>query len=706
MPREPASRWSTLLTANATLNMSSEQQSLDPHLVEETRQQIRSLVAEIAQLSRSEITPEQFYEEFLNRVVSALAAVGGAVWTVSDEGGLALSYQINLPQAQLAGPEESRQRHGRLLYRALREGEALLVPPRSGAEGDEEAGNPTEFLVLLGVLKTDVQTAGVVEVFQRTGAGPAAQRGYLRFLVQMCDLAGDFLRSYQLKHFSDRQALWNQLEEYSRAVHLNLDPRQTAYTIANEGRRLVRCDRLSVALRKGRRCVIEAVSGQDLVDKRSNVVRLLGRLATAVVNGGETVWYSGDTSDMAPQIEEAVQDYVDEAHSKLIGILPLRRPQAKDAEEEAGGAGEPAPLLGALIVEQIEDTRPAPGMTDRLEVVARHSAAALGNAMEHQDLFLMPLWRALGKAKWVVQARTLPKTLTIAAAVLVLLLVLALWPVTFRLQGKGTLEPVIRQNIFARVDGVVTDVKAKHGDLVQRGQLLVTLRNTDLQVQLEEVQGQLEATQERMAMLQRLRLDPDLWKTLAEGEKIRVAGELEELEQQRLSLEKQRGLFEKKMDDLQVRSSLSGLVVTWDLKNRLLYRPVGRGQVLMRVADPSGPWQLEVHMPERYIGYITDARARLGDDLEVQYQLATNPGSRYYGRVKEVHLAAEVEGEEGNVVLIKVSVPDQTREQLRPYLRPGAEVTAKVDCGRRSLGFVLFHDLIAFVQSRILFRFF
>ena len=83
------------------------------------------------------VTPEQFYEEFLNRVVSALAAVGGAVWTVSDEGGLALSYQINLPQAQLAGPEESRQRHGRLLYRALREGEALLVPPRSGAEGDE-----------------------------------------------------------------------------------------------------------------------------------------------------------------------------------------------------------------------------------------------------------------------------------------------------------------------------------------------------------------------------------------------------------------------------------------------------------------------------------------------------------------------------------------------------------------------------------------
>jgi len=686
--------------------MSSEQQSLDPHLVEETRQQIRSLVAEIAQLARSELAPEQFYSEFLNRVVSALAAVGGAVWTVSEEGGLRLSYQINLPHAQLTESEQNQQRHGRLLYRALREGEALMVPPLSGAEGDEEAGNPTEYLVLLGVLKTGVETAGVVEIFQRTGAGPAAQRGYLRFLVQMCDLAGDFLRNYQLKHFSDRQALWNQLEQFAQSVHLTLDPRETAYTIANEGRRLIQCDRLSVAIRKGRRCTIEAVSGQDLVDKRSNVVRLLGRLATAVVNGGEDVWYSGDTSDMPPQIEEAVQDYVDEAHSKLIGVLPLRRPKADEAEEEPQSCGEPEPPVGAIIVEQIEDTRLAPGAEDRLEVVVRHSSAALGNALEHQNLFLMPLWRALGKAKWVVQARTLPKTLSISAAALVVLLVLVLWPVEFRLQGKGTLEPVVRQNVFARVDGVVTELKVKHGDLVKRDQVLARLRNTDLQVQLEEIQGQLQAAVERLDMLQRLRLDPDLWKALGEAEKVRVAGEMDELVKQRESLEKQLELFERKIRDLEVCSPLDGQVVTWDLKNRLLHRPVTRGQILMRVADPQGPWQLEVRMPERYIGYVEDARHRLRPDLDVEYQLATNPGSRYHGRIEEVHLAAEVEGEEGNVVLIKVGVPDETVEQLRPYLRPGAEVTAKVDCGRRSLGFVLFHDLVAFVQSRILFRFF
>ena len=39
---------------------------------------------------------------------------------------------------------------------------------------------------------------------------------------------------------------------------------------------------------------------------------------------------------------------------------------------------------------------------------------------------------------------------------------------------------------------------------------------------------------------------------------------------------------------------------------------------------------------------------------------------------------------------------EQLREQQK--LRPGAAVTANIYCGRRSLGYVLLHDLISFVQ--------
>jgi len=681
----------------------STEQSIDPQLVEQTKQQIRSLVGEIAQLSRADVAPEEFYGQFLTRVVSALAAVGGAVWATNEEGRLGLQYQINFQESKLRERNEEEQaQHGRLLYKVLSSGEALLVPPHSGA-GDaadtkDKAANPTDFLLVLGLLKTDLEALGVVEILQRTDAGLATQQGYLRFLSQMCDLAGDFLKSHQLRHFSDRQVLWTQLEDFTHVVHANLNPRETAYTIANEGRRLIECDRLSVAIRRGNKCTIEAISGQDVFNTRSNTVRLLGQLASAVVVTGEPIWYTGDTRDMAPQVEDAVQAYVDEAHSKTVAVLPLRRPQGPE-EEEPRDRPEAEPPVGALIVEQIEDSRVPPTLVQRVEVVCRHSAVALANAMEHQNLFLMPVWRALGKSRVVVKARTLPKTLTIAGAILALLLGLFIWPADFRLESKGTLEPADRRDVFAGIKGVVTKVCVSHGDMVEKDQVLAVLRDVDLEVEITRVNGQLLATHERitalgMQLLQR--------RNLTDEEKGRLMGERKEAEAQEESLNKQLDLLKEKNRELKVRSPIPGQIVTVDVENKLINRPVQRGQVLMRVADLGSQWQLELRMPENRMGHITQAQQQFGDRLDVRYQLATDPGQDFYGHIQETHYSAEVHGEEGNTVTIKVAI-DKTE---LPHLRPGGTVTGKVYCGRRSIGYVWFHDVFEFIQSRIIFRYF
>ena len=163
--------------------------------------------------------------------------MGGAVWTINEDNQLALQYQINFQQTNLRDDEEAQARHGRLLCNAMSGPEGMLVPPHSGTEGDEQAANPTEFLLVLAPLRTDLELVGLVEVFQRSDVSVSTQRGYLRFLLQMCELAADFLKSHQLRHFSDRQVLWSRLEDFTRAVHASLEPTETAYTIANEGRR-------------------------------------------------------------------------------------------------------------------------------------------------------------------------------------------------------------------------------------------------------------------------------------------------------------------------------------------------------------------------------------------------------------------------------------------------------------------------------------
>ena len=94
--------------------MSSEQR-YDSNLLEQTKRQIRVLVNEIAEISRSDASPEEFQAEFLPRVVTALGAVGGAFWSADETGRLSLGYQVNLQEAKLHENEEANKTHSALL---------------------------------------------------------------------------------------------------------------------------------------------------------------------------------------------------------------------------------------------------------------------------------------------------------------------------------------------------------------------------------------------------------------------------------------------------------------------------------------------------------------------------------------------------------------------------------------------------------------
>ena len=122
----------------------STEQSVDPELVEQTKQQIRNLVREIAQISKSEIAPVDFYDAVLSRIVTALAAVGGAIWTVAENGQLMLEYEINLRETRLGESEENQVRHGRLLRKEGHDTPAgryeLLITDLPVTHGDSGSG--------------------------------------------------------------------------------------------------------------------------------------------------------------------------------------------------------------------------------------------------------------------------------------------------------------------------------------------------------------------------------------------------------------------------------------------------------------------------------------------------------------------------------------------------------------------------------------
>lgn len=688
--------------------MSSDHASVNSQTVEQTKQQIRSLVGEIAQLSKSDVDAEEYYAAFMQRIVSALAAVGGAVWLLGEGNRPELTYQINISESLLRSGSDESTRHLRLLNHVTRTGEPQLVPPMSGTESEEAGGNPTSYLLVLAPLTGDNSVEGVIEVFQRPDSQPATQRGYLRFLIQMCELASEWLKSRKLKHFSTRHSLWAQADQFARMVHENLDVRETAYTIANEGRRLIGCDRVSVAIKRGRICKVEAISGQDTIETRSNLVTSLGKVATRVVATGESLWYEGNTEDFSPQVEEAIDDYVDESYAKNVIVLPLRKPG--DAEATAAGAHNPEmvgevqverEVVGALIVEQIETDLPREILEPRVDLVYEHSTRALSNAINMNSVFLMPVWRAIGKSSLLVKGKNLPKTAVVGGVIVAVILALFLIPTDFDLKGEGVLQPVERRDVFFDVDGRITEVAVDDGDPVQKDDPLVVLENHELSQEYQRIVGQISETSERLDSLRRAKRNP----MLDPSQAAQFSSEYLQLQQRQKSLQLQLELIDRKRENLIVRSPMAGQVLLpWDAEQSLLRRPVVAGQRVMTIAkaDPEDlrtEWEIKLAMPERRMGHIRRARAELGPELEVSYVTAADPRSSKTGTLKRVARITEVKGEDGPTVELTVEID---REDLyQPS--PGTTVTAKVKCGRCSLGYSWFHEAIEWVQKHIIF---
>ncbi len=674
--------------------------------VEQTKQQIRTLINEIAELSRSDMAGDEFYPAVLKRIVDALAAVGGAMWLLDEEGKLKLSYQINVNQNLLEADSEDAAKHSKLLSRLFMRGQSELIPPHSMLGEDQNEGNPSQYLLCVSPLSAGKQTTGLVEVFQRADSAPNVQRGYLRFLDQMAGLINEWLKGHNFQKVSDRQIMWQKADHFARLVHDNLELRDTAFTIANEGRQLIGCDRVSVAIKKGRKCKVEAISGQDTIEHRSNIVTALNSLATRVVSAGNSLWYDGSVADLPPQLEEAVEDYVDLSHGRSIAVLPIRRPEKviegdvyskETVQREDLSKRE---IIGALIIEQIESQVPPDALRSRCDLVYEHAARALNNSMSHSDLFLMPLWRFLGRATWLFRGSAFPKTMSVLALVTVGLLALFLIHINLDLEANGALQPVLQEQVFAHVDGEVEAVYVDHSDEVKQGQPLLKLRNRELEIQITDLKGQLDA-----ARVSIVSLGEQIGRTSRTGDSLetsRLMGQEREATKRKETLEAQLALVYEKEKQLIRTSPIDGIVMDWHLKERLRARPVVTGQVLVNLADPNGDWELELFMPEKRMKFLDDAVQKAdGQPLEVDFIQPMNPSRDHKGKLfpQDVHYRAELDPTDGAVVKLRVK-PDTLEGLSR---RPGSKVIADVVCGKRSAAFVWFHEVVEWVQANVLF---
>ena len=681
------------------------------------REQIRGLIDQIKAMSRQGKSEAEFFSALLDQTLQAMEAVAGLVWLSRDGGRVEPVCHAGLNATGVTASPEAEQGHLALVQSLLGSPTGLVVPggaELSGPDGKTLAANSTALSVIAVPIENNGARAGLIEIFQHP-QDEQVERGYLVFMQQVAEVASDYLQQRQVVALGDQQAALSQVERFARAVHESLDPVATAMVIANEARRIIGCDRVGVLVRRRRKLRLEAVSGQESIERRASEVQAIEALVEVVARAGEPLWHPDPSRELPPQIEEELENYIDESHTSALAIIPLEKPRPTPvvkpggvdavavAKAEAAPKAVPEPIA-AIVVEWFKAANVGPAQKARVELVAEHGKVALSNSLAHTGLPLYPLINLAGKSRVLTTARNLPRTVLAGLAILAGILALVFVPAELRLEGKGTLEPVHRREVFAGIDGVVEAIAPgiEHGAEVKAGQPVARLRNTEVDVALADVLGRKASSEEQLRATRRSLLEDE---KISADEKVRLAGRAAQLEREIESLESQRQLWETRRKDLEVTSPLDGVVVTWQVRDRLLLRPVEKGQVLMSIADKTGPWELEVHMPDDRLGHVNRAAREAkaaGRDLVVDYILATDPGTRHRGTVREIHEQAEVRGEDGNTVLVRVTIDPEKHE--KEELGAGASVTARIACGKRSLGYVWFHDVLSFIQTQVLFR--
>ncbi len=687
-----------------------QQQANTEKLKDEVRQAVRGL----AEFSRTADNYGQFCERVLNDIVRITGAHGALLWEMKQSNSppslSGFSGQAPDDQARaILSPEN--ENHTRMLMEVIGKKQPVGISSDAftGPVDPEAPVTPMPFLMLFApVVNRKQDCYGTLELIQRGNIGKSAQEGYLRFLSQIAQLFQRWHEHRDLNQLSASADKWSHKVDFINEVHQSIDTKETAYAIANEARRLLKADRVSVGKWNGRRCKVIAISSQDRFDNRANVVRKLSKVATSSVAADTQFWITGDTDGIAPEVARKINDYLDESNCRTFAVIPLvKRPDDKPNLEQKKRGREKSVKLGALIVEYFDADVSEDQIADDCSLIVNQSQLALHNAKRHNEIFMAPVWKKLGWLQTFLFRDHFAKTMTGLAALAGIVLLMIFLPVELKMNVDGVMHPKIRQNIYAQTQGTVDEIFIEENSVVEKGTPLMKLRNVDLEVQINQTDNQLLTLKSQMDGLE-YQLSAGRRDDNEPDRRMDADAQLEMLTEQMASQKQLKKLLEKKKSMLEVNAPVDGSVITRD-PQRLKDYPVSPSQRLLTISKLNGPWELEIQIPQHKIGYIDNAireaeeEAKDGDKpklLEVTYFVTANPNVTLKGEL--VRVTDRTFPDDQGVPHYRGVVRALDVENLEKP-RPGAGVTASVFCGQRSLGFRCFYQVWDWVRTTLIF---
>jgi hypothetical protein len=692
----------------------------DNETLKKLTKSIDAAFEEVAKLSGSNLPPTDFYHQMVTKVIQAIGAVAGAVWLRTPQGFLQLQCQVNIDKVGLDEKKGGRQTHNELLRRAFQSNRPMMLEPYGRVGGDDGplAANMTEFLVILApIMMDDGQSIGLLEVWQEPYVDTRIHPTFMNYVVQMGGYASNYNRHAQL-------------ETFTKTIHSSLNPTEVAFQIANEGRRIIGCDRICVGIRHGKRTTIEAVSAADVVEKSSTHIKRMRKLFDAVINWGEKLTYTGTRDEtLPPDVLYALDNYLAESNPKMLVMTPLRdeREKTKETIRKKARSG--------ILMESFETPEMVEPLINRLEVVSGHAAPALYNASEVKRIPLKFLWKPLGMLQEGLGGKARFWAALIGLALVALTLAMIYVPYPLKLEASGQLLPLERHYIFPQLEGQVVEFKVRPGDVVNSRAPIANLRSSEILQKITELNGDIIAEEERIRTnkgIQNAAPGP-------EGARTRVEADIkiQEAESKRKSLidllAKYRvawnadplrdGIFTVTAPEFEPSRTSNQApkwtVLTADFVEQLSGKSVRPSDHMIRIGNVSGAWLIEQKIPQQHVGQLVKAFEhpdnREREWLDVDVLLRSDPTRTFKGRLYKRDIAGEAvpnrddHNQSDPIIYANVTInhKDIPQEYHIPpeFLKTGAEVTTKIRCGDHAMGHSLFYGVWEWFYEHVVFFF-
>ena len=643
-------------------------------------------VDEFAQLSNQGVPRVEFCNRLMQRLVETTGAEAAVLWNCSDAKFRPVSQHLVEPTFQLKMSESD---HTRMLSQVVTSKRSILLrpeTPQATVDSTRMIGKQPPMILLAPLPNPSYEVIELI-VPTRTG-GDQELMSTLQQAAEIASTDGKGVPDIGGDSGAFGSAAFDlfALSKFVHGIHRSLDRKTTTSNVANEARLLIDCDRVAVVTRQRGKFGIASISSQASVNRRSNTVRLLEKLARLTLKTEKEFWYPNE-EELPRQLRSAVDEYLLISTTRSLVIKPVFEkvePLVEDPESSERSGNR---VIGGLIFEQCNEQWDRARLAANLDFVHEHASDALRNSEQHSSLFLYPVWKLLSKSKVLTAPRVFPKSLLALTAAVVICLFLSFYRVPFYIHASGVLVPQQRAWIYAGQSGDIQEVFVEHADVVKEDQVVAAMSNRQLELSIAETEGRIDVLSQRQKEVEKQRF------SIAgqDVNRANVDNNINSIKAEVTALRNKLALQYELLERNRLQSPIAGQVLSWDVKQKLIGRTVRPEQQLIEVADVQGPWILEIDVPDRRAGHllrgIKDAK---GGSLTVQFTLAAEPDRMYEGFVTNVASAIHIADDDQQVIRVEVAIDKQDLS----VQQAGTGVTAKIYTGEEtSIGFLWLHDL-------------